>query len=364
MLLVASDQKWDSIRRIPYSTPGRWVHELNLSELVLHSRADANTADALLTLLFPLLPCLTKLELTLSMQLSRRAMHALGCRDGVESLKVLRGVKYDNIVTNAVGYNEEHDPLTELVACCMGLEELEIIGLGMDDLDVMIAANNAHSATKGPHVPRIYLPRLHTLTLLSTPSSHLLRRLLHVPLPKLRTLVITPYGDLLPPLSLVTAFLETHGQTIRTLVLHTPKAAWPSVLMSFPPPKSLLRILPNLTALSLEGTSLTREGEEPFKLEVPSPPSPHERTSSPSGHRLATLWVPRPTSALRESIFPALPFLPNLREVRCLEVRWAKPGMSARALEAGFQGQMKDWARLLGQRKIRLLDADGRERTV
>lgn len=315
-------------------------------------------------MLFPLLPCLSKLELTLSMQLSRRAMHSLAFRDGVEGLKVLRGVKYDNIVTNAVGYDEEHDPLTELVACCTGLEELEVIGLGMDDLDVMIAANNAHSSTKGPHVPRIYLPRLHTLTLLSTPSSHLLRRLLRVPLPKLRTLVITPYGDLLPPLSLVTAFLEAHGQSIRTLVLHTPKAAWPSVLMSFPPPKSLLLILPNLTALSLEGTSLTREGEEQFRLEAPLPPSPsspRERATPSSGHPLATLWVPRPSSMLRESIFPALPFLPNLREVRCLEVRWAKPGMSARALEAGFQGQMKDWARVLGQRNVRLLDADGRE---
>lgn len=300
------------------------------------------------------------------MQLSRRAMQSLGCRDGAENLRVLRGVKYDNTVTNSVGHDEERDPLTELIACSTGLEELEIIGLGMDDLDVMIASNNAHSSAKGPHVPQLSLPRLHTLTLLSTPSSHFLRRLLRVPLPKLRTLVITPYGDLPPPLSLVTAFLEVHGQSLRTLVLHTPKAAWPSVLMSYPPPKSLLRLLPNLTALSLEGTSLAREGEEPFRLEVPPlPSSPHSPYAhAPRGHPLATLWVPRPTSALRESIFPALPYLPNLREVRCLEVRWAKRGMSARALEAGFQGQMQEWARLLGQRKIRLLDADGRERTT
>ena len=53
--------------------------------------------------------------------------------------------------------------------------------------------------------------------------------------------------------------------------------------------------------------------------------------------------------------------LPRLREVRARNVKWAKRGMSARAHEAGFQGEMRTWRQTLAVRKVRLYDADGRE---
>lgn len=350
-LLLASDKRWDSIRRIPYSTPGRWVQSLDLSQLVFANNAEVCLVDAVLTTLFPLLPFLSRLELTLGMQLSRRAMNSLGSRDGASNLRSLKGIKYDSCATVPGSRHTsrgEDDSLTDLIAACQGLEELEIIGLGLDDLDVMIAANAEHISTL-PNLMSlasshraVHLPHLHTLTLLSTPSSDLLLRLVHSDLPALRNVVITPYGDIAPPLSLVGLFLSVHGHNIRTLVFHTPKS-WPTVV--YPPPTALLRTLPRLSALSLEMTPLTLD-----------PP-----LSFASAHPLETLWIPRPSPTLLDGLKRLLPHLPYLKEVRTREVRWAKRGLSARALEAGFQGEMRTWRQALATRKIRLYDADGRE---
>lgn len=264
-------------------------------------------------------------------------------------MRSLKGIKYD-ASTGVPGSRHvprgEDDPLTDLIACCHGLEELEIIGLGLDDLDVLIAeqAHSEHHPGSGASTPHraLHLPRLHTLTILSTPSSDLLLRLVHSPLPALRNIVITPYGDIPAPLSLIGLFLAVHGHAIRTLVLHTPKS-WPTVI--YPPPASLLRLLPRLTALSLEMT--------PLALDAP--------LSFGSPHPLESLWIPRPSATLLEGLSNLFTHLPHLREVRARDVRWAKRGMSARALEAGFQGEMRTWRRVLASRKIRLLDADGRE---
>ena len=53
--------------------------------------------------------------------------------------------------------------------------------------------------------------------------------------------------------------------------------------------------------------------------------------------------------------------VPNLREVRARDVRWAKRTMSASTREAGFQGEMWAWRRLLTPYKVKMLDADGLE---
>ncbi|EJC98596.1 uncharacterized protein FOMMEDRAFT_113748 [Fomitiporia mediterranea MF3/22] len=331
--LHSSDQKWDSIRRIPYSTPGRWVQSLDLSELDVMSRSEFCRVDELLTTLFSLLPFLSRLELSLSMQLSRRAMASLGLRDGAQNLRVLTGIKYD-----ATTVLSGEDPLTELVAHCTSLEELEVVGVGMDDLDT---ARSSAELSDRP-CPPLHLPRLHTLTILATPTSPLLIRLTHSPLPALQSVVVTPYGDLQRPQSCISEFLIAHGQSIRTLVLHTPKS-WP--IVRFPPPRTLLHLLPNLRQLSLESSSLV--------LDSPSPKS--------SEHPLSSIWISRPTAGLREELIRVLPYIPRLREVRARDVRWAKRGMSARAREAGFQGEMYAWRHLLAPRGVKMLDADGHD---
>lgn len=296
------------------------------------------------------------------MQLSRRAMHILGTRDGAHRLRSLKGVKYDSYAAapqEPSGHRPRtpitNDPLTELIRNCHSLEELEVVGLGLDDLDVMIAEDNTmarnellNSLSPSP----LHLPKLHTLTLLSTPASDLFLRLINAHLPSLRNLIITPYGEIMTPLSLITPFLAVHGSNLRTLVLFTPKS-WPTVI--YPPPHDLLLLLPNLTALSLEKVRLS--------LNPPAPPrmTPKGESVPGTGHPLTSLWIALPTVDLREAIAHLLPSLPNLQEVRARESRWAKKGMSARALEAGYQGEMRSWRRTLAQFKVKMLDADGRE---
>ena len=361
-LLRVSDQKWDSIRRIPYSTPGRWVRALDISALGPLSRSEICAADACLTFVFPLVPYLTRLTLSLELPLSVRAIGALGIRDGACNLKSLKGLKYDT--GDGLSIGDSGDAVTELIACCTGLEELEVIGLGMDELDMMIAAN----ATAGEHAPlsqtmplheRTYrtlrLPNLRTLTLLSTPSSDFLLALTQSSLPSLRNAVLTPYGDIPAPLSLVSVFLAKHGPSLRTLVLHTP-CAWPTIL--YPPPTSLLKFCPNLIALSLEGARLELSPPDSSRLQRTHLP---EKGTVTQGHPLRSLWIPRPTPAMRELLLQLLPYLPHLREVCARDVRWAKKGMSARALEAGHQGEMRAWRRVLGPRGIRILDKDGKD---
>lgn len=361
--LHSSEQRWDSIRRIKYSTPGRWVSSLSLCRLDVVTRKETYRADELLTTLFPLLPFLTRLELSLSMQLSRRAMCSLGVREGARHLRALKSVKYDSVgfvsMALAEGGIAYEDPLTELVACLHGLEELEIIGPGLDDLELAIASSTSDHQNdrvfSSPPSSPLHLPHLHTLTILSMPTSDLLIHLTNTPLPSLRNVIITPYGTLSPPLSHVTRFLKAHGPSIRTLVLHTPPA-WPTAV--YPPPSGLLEMMPRLKALSLE-------------LPPPPPQSTSTLTASfwsqpptqPSNpHPLRSLWIPRPTATFRTALVTErlLPPYTCLMEVRARDVRWARKGMNAQAEAAGVQGEMRVWQRLLKTKSVLMVDAEGR----
>ncbi|TDL28034.1 hypothetical protein BD410DRAFT_712654 [Rickenella mellea] len=347
--LYFSEQRWDSIRRIPYSTPGRWVQSLDLSRIVSESCSELFLLDSLLTTVFPLTPFLTRLELNPSIPLSRRAMNVLGHRDGAQNLCLLKGVKYD--ITPPIPYHRpQHgeDPLTQLVSCCGGLEELEVLGSGINEFDGLVTSHFPQI----PPLQALNLPHLHTLTMLSMPLSDLLLHLIYTPLPSLTNVVITPYGDLQYPASVVSLFLRTHGPSVTALILHTPKS-WPTAV--YPAPSSLLLMMPNLKILSIEHL-------------LPNLFIPLRRTNASSSnsdeelqvHSLETLWVPRPTVQFRGTLEQMLPHLPKLNEVRARDVRWMKQGMSARALEAGFQGEMRTWHRILKPRRIKMLDADGR----
>lgn len=297
------------------------------------------------------------------MQLSRRAMCSLGTREGAHHLRSLKSIKYDYVMTILTptlwGLK---DPMTSLIACLPGLEELEIVGPGLDDLELAIAATSQNQAEfadmtfTASHQTMLHLSRLHTLTLLSMPSSDLLLHLIHASLPSLRNVIITPYGSLAPPISHVTRFLKAHGPSIRTLVLHTPPA-WPTA--TYPPPPGLLEMMPNLKALSLElppqptGNALSYGNPSTWWTTPPTPIL---------SHPLRSLWIPRPTPTFRAALISEqlLPPYTCLEEVRVRDVRWARRGMNAQAQEAGVQGEMNVWARMLKTRGVVMVDADGR----
>ncbi len=306
-------------------------------------------------------------------------MQVLGTRDGAERLRALKGVKYDTyaaVPQEPSGHRPRtvvtNDPLTELVRNCHGLEELEVVGLGLDDLDVMIAEDNSMARNEllnslSPS-PLHLLPNLHTLTLLSTPASDLFLRLINAPLSSLRSLIITPYGDIPTPLSLITPFLAVHGSKLRTLVLFTPKS-WPTVI--YPPPSDLLLLLPNLTALSLEKVRLSLT-PPPLPLPSSTTTSTSTTTTTPKrerervpGHPLTTLWIALPTPDLREALVQhlllpgALPTSGKCARARRAGRRRACP--HARSRRGGYQGEMRSWRRTLARFKVRMLDAEGRE---
>lgn len=333
--LYAADQKWDSIRRIPYSTPGRWVQIFDLSEMscTLDSH-QVYAIDLLLTKLFPLVPFLTRLCLSPSMPLSRRALASLTNRDGNTNLQALGGICYDASFNSTTATAD--DPFVQLLHECLNLERLEIVGSGMEIDSNVLSGDRLNIPAS---TVRLNLPRLHSITILSMPSSSLLFALFDASLPRLRALSITPYDDIPFPTSCTSHFLETHGRSLYTLSFFAPKC-WPTQL--HPSPPSLLHTCPNLRHLSLE---------YPLPdLALPDLTS----TSLP----LQILSIPRPDSRFWRGLERILPHLPSLKAVRLRDVRWIGRGMSVRAHESGVQGEMRDWRRRLGRRGIRVLDGD------
>ncbi|KAG1784212.1 hypothetical protein EV702DRAFT_1176124 [Suillus placidus] len=338
--LHSADQMWDSIRRIPYSTPGRWVQALDLSELLAELDSSAYYAvNAFLTQLFPLLPFLAKLTLYSGFLLSRRALASLTHRDGSSNIRALGGIYYDPFIYSAVATGE--DPFVQLLRVCVNLELLEVTGIGLDDTDLESHFDNTENI-KTPHIDApLYLPHLRSLTLLSMPSSLLMHVLLHSPLPRLQTLSLTPYDDIPFPASLSSLFLETHGQHLRTIFLFTPKS-WPTRYHSSP--TTILHTSPHLRHLCLE---------YPLPALTITFQTPLTGVSSPFIHPLQILSIPRPSSDFWVTLERLLPFLPSLQIIRMRDVRWLRHGMTSR--------EMREWNHRLTRRGIRLLDGDWKE---
>jgi hypothetical protein len=313
------------------------VQNLDLSGLAFTSQSEAFLFDSLLTRLFPLIPFLVRLALNPSFVLSRRAIAALARREGSTYLRCLEGISYTPSQESSIMDN--NDPLVQLLGCCVNLEELEIIGPGLDPTEFEFSAPND---AEHPCIEPLDLQHLHTMTLLSMHSSPLMFALLNTPLPALRKLTLTPYDDIPYPASLVSQLISTHGHSLRSLLLDTPKS-WPTRL--HPSPATLLHACPNLTHLSLENPLPV--------LSIPSLCGPHP---------LRILSIPRPKSDYWRILEGYLPHLPHLTVIRARDVRWLRRGMTLHAQGAGVQGEMREWRRRLNRRGgIKVLDADWKD---
>ncbi|KAH0838117.1 hypothetical protein J3R83DRAFT_6363 [Lanmaoa asiatica] len=340
--LRAADQQWDSIRRIPYSTPGRWVQIFDLSEITaVHDSRQAFVIDSLLTTLFPLMPFMENLTLSSAHPLSRRALASLTNRDGSSNLRILSGVCYVTAFSSTISIEE--DPFVRLLRTCHQLERLEIIGSDMEPADT---EPNRQEAVGTPATNmKLDLPRLHTLTLLSMPSSSLMHALLNATLPHLKALYLTPYEDVPYPRALTTRFLDVHGNSLSTLSFFTPKS-WPTRF--HPSPCTLFYTCPNLRHLSLES---------PLPALVPPDAADLGKAVLP----LQILSIPRPNHDSWRTLEALIPSLPSLEVVRMRDVRWLRTGLSRHAQEAGVQGEMRVWRQRLARRGICLLDSDWKD---
>lgn len=293
---------------------------------------EAIQIDAFLTKLFPLLPFLSCLVLNPTVNLSRRAIDSLCNRDGNQNLRALKGIKLSS------GSSSEVEPFLQVLRCCRNLEELTIVGSGIEAVQL----SNASGHTPTVEVPEDFKPlvllRLRKLALISMHTSPVMFALLHSPLPSLHHLTITPYDDVSIPTSLVPAFIDLHGSKLTSLHLYAHKS-WPTML--FPSPTTLLHTCPKLYHLSLENPLPT--------LYI---------CSIYPRHPLQILSLPRPNTEFLRVLESLLPKLPCLTTVRARDVRWLRKGMTSRAQEAGVQGELKEWKRRLGRRGIQVLDAD------
>ncbi|KAF9011068.1 hypothetical protein BDQ17DRAFT_1233797 [Cyathus striatus] len=331
--LHAADQKWDSIRRISYSAPGRWVQYLDLSGLAFTGQFQALQLDSILVNLFPLLPFLAHFGVNPSFILSKRALSSLGDRREAVNLRFLRGLSYVRPPSSL----PDEDPFVNLMRQCPKLEYIEIVGQGLDPAEMEFNFTNLDVPSMETIKP-LHLPKLHTLTLLSMHASPLMLALIYSQLPSLQKLTVTPYDDIPFPASLVSKLISTHAGTLRSLILFSPKS-WPTRL--HPSPDMLLETSKFLRHLSLE---------MPLPALVLS-----------EAHSLQILSIPRPNSDFWRILERLFPKLPQLAVVRIRDVRWLRKGMTSMAQGAGVQGEMKEWQRRLARRRVRLVDADWNE---
>ncbi|KAF9535877.1 hypothetical protein CPB83DRAFT_780161 [Crepidotus variabilis] len=328
-----ADQKWDSIRRIPFSTPGRWVQNVDLSDLPFEGQAQAMHLDGMLSQLFQLTPFLSSFMINPAFLLSKRALASLAQRESSSNIRRLVGLSYLPPPTSAA----DEDPFVQLLRSCPNIEEFIIVGQGLDPTELEFNFSGSMDLPSLIAFKPLDLPKLRLISILSMHSSPLMQALLNSPLPSLRKLELTPYDDIPYPASLSTEFIIAHGKSLHSLQLLTPKS-WPTRLR--PSPERLLEYCPNLNHLSLET------------------PLPDLRLTD--AHQLRILSIARPTPDFWRVLEERLPFLPNLAVVRTRDVRWLRKGISSMAQGAGVQGEMREWKRRLERRNIQLLDTDWR----
>jgi len=325
---------------------------LDLSEIVLVRSTDFLSVDSNLTRLFPLLPFLASLYFVPEMFLSNRALGALQIKDGIGELRSLKGIKISVPVGHAstLPLASSHDALIQLLRNCPRLEQLEIacsdalspeLESTITDLDLSSLRDESAALP-----PPLCLPHLKFLCLSAVPICQLFLTFLGTPLPKLRHLAVTPYSG--HHTAQLSALLTTHGRSLVSLRINTPRHL-PGSMGDGPPPP-ILTSCPELHYLSLS---------QPLPaLALPAPVQDDELLHP---HPLRVLTIPRPNARFLRSVEALLHRFPSLIVVRVRAVRWLRPGVSGKALETGVQGEMHGWRRKFARGGVRLVDGEWRD---
>lgn len=317
-----------SLRRIAYSTPGRWVNSLDLTLFSHLTPAQDLKFDRLMNQLFPVVPFLTQLVLHSTVTLTRQAMQSLADSQAARCLKQLRGI---HVPSHPHGSVHQSEALTYLLRACTHLQHLELLGSGLD----------VEADFPDPEViyspPQISLPHLQSISILHIPFSPVLHALSRAELPGLRALTISIYLDVEG--SDAMSFLQLHGEKLTTLTLAPAQTSPPTATKI---PTDILVICPNLRYLSL-----------------PTVPRSFLFTPPPTPSKIAILSIPRPNMEFLGDVVE--PLLLSLREIRIREVRYLKKAMGMGAAGAGSSAVMLDWRRRLARKRVVVLDALGRD---
>jgi hypothetical protein len=332
--------------------------------MVLVHSTDLLSVDSNLTRLFPLLPFLTSLHLVPRILLSNRVLTALQCKDGIGELRSLKGVKLSVPVGDgpAQSLGPSPDAVVRLLRDCSRLEQLEIACTDANNLELEpiddLDFNSFRDEAAVTLPPPLYLPNLKSLCLSTVPIGSLFLTLLRTPLPSLRHLVVAPHSD--RHTAQLSALLATNGRTLISLRINTPQHLLPtSTAGDVPAAPPLLTSCPELHYLALDQQLLP-------VLTLLEPAQDvggggGAGSGSPRPHPLRVLTIPRPNARFLREVETLLPHLPSLTVVRARAVRWLRAGVSGKALEAGVQGEMREWRRRFARRGVRLVDGDWRD---
>ncbi|KZV80855.1 hypothetical protein EXIGLDRAFT_629514 [Exidia glandulosa HHB12029] len=342
----AGHARWDSLRRILYSTPGRWVQSLDLSPL--DPGSEHLVVDALLRNMLPLVPFLDELRLNPTIQLSRLTFDAFRSGPHASKLRSLTGLRFSaphlgpaappgsGAAAQAM-YEEVQDPVLRLLRACLSLQELELLppprplnAADDDDDDWPIPEGSETELHEPPD-----LPSLQSLAVFLSPTSPMVALLSRSALPSIQRLTIP--GEL----AVSSDLLSAHGSALRALAIHEPPTVSPALAAEHVP-HNLLSTCPSLRHLVL--------------------PCSTPQFDSVTRHPLATLSIPRPTPeflrTLERGLFPAL------RVVQFRDTRWLRKGVAPIARQTGVAGEMARWRVRLGRLRVRVLDGAGREEEV
>lgn len=332
--VVRGDRLWSDIHLHPHSTPGRWVHMLDISPF----RNDGTIAGTqrALTELLQRAPNLQHLKVD-------QVFGMLDWRSVTkEGLKCLEGIGVDSVWPLQLSF-------LKLLVGTKGLEVLRIYGRGV----------SSETPRRSQHhmelVDRLQFDHLHTLTLQQVKTGAVLPELIAADLPQLQRLALMPYcgveGDL------TYALEEAHGAKILSLT-YLGSNEWPRIRTALP--ERTLELYQNVVHLAW----LIPNSYDHLANVLTS-------TGSDNSHPLRTLIIPKwtsnasPTPGARNTPVELFSQLltcppPNLKRVIIDGYRWVNPELGARALMTGASGEMRYWAEKLGVKGIQLQDMERR----
>ncbi|KAJ9101229.1 hypothetical protein QFC21_003448 [Naganishia friedmannii] len=402
--VLKGDSRWDSLKRIPYSTPGRYVQVLDLSYLdsatttirgsqesraglsVVGSSAamtglnnpagDGLRLNGCLNTLLPLLPHLEILILPSSIPVAPSTLRALQYAPCRLKLRVLHGLVLTHTVEPTPRFAspfsaldsrpdgaapKDIDSMVALLRAFPNLTNLSIKGYGDTDPGLSIASHPQ---------PILELPHLRTLAIHGVKAGLLMARLCSQDsnrspgLPSLRNLDITTYAD--QQRDLTVEFIRVHGDKLRNLTLRGP-IDWPPLRV--PPPSDVLYLCPKLETLRyLDPNTLPPIGT--FENSALPFTASHHQTLR---HLHISKWSTAPTfrdephppstgqfERLFEALMRNLP--PHLEDVQVENFTWLRKPLGKAALSAGVNGVCRRLSGMLALRGVRLLDKDGTER--
>lgn len=378
--VLKGDSRWDSLKRIPYSTPGRYVQVLDLSHLDEpqgQASRDAEFASArsgldslagnglrlngCLNTLFPLLPHLEVLILPASIPVAPSTLRALQSAPCRSRIKVIHGL----VLTQAVeptpvkngSATSDLDSMIGFLKAFPNLRDVSIKGYGDIDPGLSIIYHPQ---------PPLELHHLESMTLHGVKSGLFIGTLSQQgdSLPLLRHLDLTCYAHQSGDLTI--DFLRVHGPKLHSLTLRAP-TDWPP--LRIPPPSETLSLCPRLQVLRfLDSNTLppTETFEDPG---LPFTASQHFSLRHLSISKWSTAPAfrdgPHPPSTgqferLIEALIRNLP--PNLEDVTVEGFTWLRKPLGKAGMSAGVNGVCRRLSGALAVRGVRMLDKDGTER--